>query len=184
MWITFRLMMLAMLQSLWITRFGSVRTACTWPAMPAKRGTTNTSNFRLLDRAGSGRRGDECDRATTQGEPARPALLFDLLGAATRWITAKASLLPPVWEVAASGTGAAVGPPLDGDPPMSDPLVTVSIWRGPLSALAARQKMTPKALMTLISRHGLRRGANWEVPVSSSVAMATLQRVLNAETTE
>ena len=92
--------------------------------------------------------------------------------------------MPHVLALATAGAGAAVGEAMDGGPPMSDPLVTVTVWRGPLSALAARQKLAPHELMRRIRAHGLRRGANWEVPVSSSVAMATLQRVLNAETTE
>ena len=64
---------------------------------------------------------------------------------------------------------------------MSDPVVSVVVWRGPLSALAARQKMTPGELLRRIRNHGLQRGANWEIPVSSPVALATLARVLSGE---
>ena len=67
---------------------------------------------------------------------------------------------------------------------MNDPLVTVCVWRGPLSALAARQRLDPHELMRRIRNHGLRRGENWEVQVQSPVAMATLARVLSTETTE
>ena len=67
---------------------------------------------------------------------------------------------------------------------MNDPLVTVTVWRGPLSALAARQKLTPGELLRRIRNHGLQRGANWEIPVSSPTALATLARVLGGEPVE
>lgn len=69
---------------------------------------------------------------------------------------------------------------------MTDPMVTITCWKGPLSALAARQRLAPHELMRRIRRSGgMRRGAaGWEVSVSSPTAMATLARVLNGEPTE
>ena len=67
---------------------------------------------------------------------------------------------------------------------MTDPIVTVTVWRGPLSALAARQRLTADDLRKRLRQHGQRRGAEWDVMVSSSTALATLRRVLTAETTD
>lgn len=66
--------------------------------------------------------------------------------------------------------------------PASDPLVTVSVWHGPLTALAARQRLTPGELLGKIRRVGLKRGAaGYEVQLDSPTALLTLKRVLDAK---
>lgn len=67
---------------------------------------------------------------------------------------------------------------------MSDPLVSIVVWRGPLTALAARQRLTPDELRRRLRARGLKRGAAWEIQLSSPSAMATLRRVLNGEAME
>lgn len=60
-----------------------------------------------------------------------------------------------------------------------DPLITVSIWRGPQSALAARLGIAPAILAPLVKRRGQRRGANgWEVQIESPQALRTLRHML------
>lgn len=118
-----------------------------------------------------------------QGEPGAGAgpLLFDLLGAVARHQPAIAQTLSDVLALDETGRGVTVGPALDGGAPMSDPLVSIVVWRGPLSALAARQAMLPAELSRRIRAHGKKRGAAWEVRVESPSAMVALRRVLNAE---
>lgn len=67
---------------------------------------------------------------------------------------------------------------------MTDPIISIVVWRGPLSALAARQRMPPALLLSRIRARGLRRGNSWEVRVESPTSMATLRRVLSGEATE
>lgn len=62
-----------------------------------------------------------------------------------------------------------------------DPAVTIAVWEGPLSALAARLNTTPAALLQQLRRRGGRRGADWRLDVHSPVALATARRVLNRD---
>ena len=61
---------------------------------------------------------------------------------------------------------------------MNDPIITVSVWRGPQSALAARLGIEPSHMVALIHRRGLRRGGGWELQVTSPAAMQTLKHSL------
>ena len=47
---------------------------------------------------------------------------------------------------------------------MNDPIVTVSVWRGQQSALAARLGIAPVQLAALVNRLGLKRGGSIELP--------------------
>ena len=60
----------------------------------------------------------------------------------------------------------------------TDPVVAVTVWRGPRSALAALLGIAPAHLAALLKRRGLRRGGGIEVPVQSPVAMRTLAHTL------
>ncbi len=59
-----------------------------------------------------------------------------------------------------------------------DPVVSVTVWRGPRSALAALLGIAPSHLAALLKRRGLRRGGVIEVPVQSPTAMKTLKHSL------
>lgn len=61
---------------------------------------------------------------------------------------------------------------------MNDPLITVSIWRGPQSALAARLNLPTAHLAALLKRRALRRGGNWELQITSPAALRTLAHSL------
>lgn len=62
-----------------------------------------------------------------------------------------------------------------------DPQITITCWKGRLSALAARQRVAPAELMTRIRQHGLQRGGNWEIEITSPQSMITLRRVLDQD---
>lgn len=61
---------------------------------------------------------------------------------------------------------------------MNDPIITVSIWRGPQSALAARLGIAPSHMDAFVRRLGLKRGGSIELSVRSPVAMKTLRHAL------
>lgn len=63
-------------------------------------------------------------------------------------------------------------------PTAVDPTVTVSIWSGPLTALAARVGMEPRALAATLNRVGHRVRGNLQLELQSPVALTTLRRVL------
>lgn len=62
---------------------------------------------------------------------------------------------------------------------MNDPTITVSIWRGPASALALRLGIPHAHLLALVNRRGQRRGATAvEISIQSPQALRTLRHAL------
>ena len=59
-----------------------------------------------------------------------------------------------------------------------DPVISVTVWRGPRSALAALLNIQPAHLAALLKRRGLKRSGCIEVPVQSPTAMRTLAHTL------
>lgn len=59
-----------------------------------------------------------------------------------------------------------------------DPVISVTVWRGPRSALAALLGLSPAHLAALLKKRGVKRGGGIEVPVQSPVAMRTLAHTL------
>ena len=66
----------------------------------------------------------------------------------------------------------------------TDPVVAVTVWRGPRSALAALLNIPPSHLAALLKRRGVKRGGAVEISLNSPVAMKTLRhslRIANEE---
>ena len=61
---------------------------------------------------------------------------------------------------------------------VNDPIISVTVWRGQLTALSARLGIAPSHLAALIKRRGARRGGHLEIEVSSPAAMRTLAHAL------
>lgn len=59
-----------------------------------------------------------------------------------------------------------------------DPTITISVWRGPRSALAALLGLSPAHLAALVKRRGVKRGGAVEISLNSPVAMKTLRHSL------
>ena len=59
-----------------------------------------------------------------------------------------------------------------------DPVVSVTVWRGPRSALAALLGIAPSHLAALLKRRGVKRGGAVEISLNSPVAMKTLRHSL------
>ena len=65
-----------------------------------------------------------------------------------------------------------------------DPVVSVTVWRGPRSALAALLGLSPAHLAALLKRRGVERSGHFEIEVCSPIAMKTLRhslRIANEE---
>ena len=59
-----------------------------------------------------------------------------------------------------------------------DPVISVTVWRGPRSALAALLGLSPAHLAALLKKRGVKRGGHLEIEVCSPVAMKTLRHTL------
>ena len=59
-----------------------------------------------------------------------------------------------------------------------DPVISVTVWRGPRSALAALLNIPPSHLAALLKRRGVKRGGCVEIPVLSPTALRTLKHSL------
>lgn len=61
---------------------------------------------------------------------------------------------------------------------VTDPVVSVTVWRGPRSALAALLNIPPSHLAALLKRRGVKRSGHFEIEVCSPIAMKTLRHTL------
>ncbi len=59
-----------------------------------------------------------------------------------------------------------------------DPVVSVTVWRGPRSALAALLGIAPSHLAVLLKKRGLKRGGHLEIELCSPIALRTLRHTL------